>query len=145
MTVMERLFARLEWQGDCLVYLGPTNLRGYGTISETVDGWSVGRLTHRMVYTYTIGEIPEAMYVLHSCDNPPCCNPEHLRVGTHDENMLDRQRRNRTRNGQADKTHCPSGHLYDEENTYRPPGDGHRQCRACTRERKRAERRRNAS
>lgn len=37
------------------------------------------------------------MLVIHSCDNPPCCNPKHLRVGTHADNAEDRSRRGRHR------------------------------------------------
>ena len=50
---------------------------------------------HRMAYEVAKGDIPEGMHILHSCDNPKCCNPAHLRPGTHQENMDDMQARGR--------------------------------------------------
>lgn len=52
--------------------------------------------SHRLVWELTYGEIPEGMYVLHKCDNPKCCNPNHLFLGTQEENNRDRARKNRS-------------------------------------------------
>lgn len=52
---------------------------------------------HRFGYSALIGEIPVGIYVLHSCDNPPCCNPRHWFLGTHRDNALDRERKGRGR------------------------------------------------
>ncbi len=46
-------------------------------------------LAHRMAYTLYHGEIPDDMFVCHHCDNPPCCNPHHLFIGTHRDNVED--------------------------------------------------------
>jgi hypothetical protein len=72
------------------------------------------------------------MDVLHHCDNPPCCEPVCLFLGTHADNNADKAAKGRARNGQSEKTHCPQGHAFNEVNTYVKP-DGSRFCRACGR------------
>jgi hypothetical protein len=56
-----------------------------------------GRLAHRMVWESQHGPIPEGMVVMHLCDNPPCCEPTHLKLGTRAENNADRDRKGRNR------------------------------------------------
>lgn len=64
---------------------------GYGRM--TVDG----RMTnaHRVAYELYVGPIPAGLLLCHKCDNPPCCNPEHLFPGTHQDNMDDARSKGR--------------------------------------------------
>lgn len=118
----------IEWWG------GKANSGGYGFLR--VSGQP--RQAHRHVWEECFGPIPEGMYVCHHCDNPPCVNPEHLFLGTQSDNMRDREAKGRANRAASRKTHCPQGHPYDGENTYRPPGNpNHRMCRICVRERHR--------
>ena len=69
------------------------------------DGYGRFRHMHKIyqanIYAYLItkGPIAKGDVVLHSCDNPPCCNPNHLSSGTHLDNMLDMVAKNRENNG----------------------------------------------
>lgn len=73
----------LEWQGR--------KVKNYGAISHKGKNLAA----HRIICFLAHGEPPEDGFALHSCDNPPCINPEHLRWGTHAENVLDTVIRNR--------------------------------------------------
>ena len=72
-------------------------------IFESDKGNGYGRITfngrrepaHRVAYKLYVGEIPEGMHILHSCDEPGCVNPDHLRAGTHQDNMNDKVLRGR--------------------------------------------------
>jgi hypothetical protein len=56
-------------------------------------------LAHRVAYAQSHGPIPPGLEVRHTCDNPPCCNPAHLLLGTHAENMADMAHRKRAKGG----------------------------------------------
>jgi hypothetical protein len=81
-----------EWQGK----RGPN---GYGIL--TMGRKSIG--AHRVSYELHVGPIPDGLFILHSCDNRPCVNPKHLRPGTFEDNMKDRQDRLRTPHGEGKK------------------------------------------
>jgi hypothetical protein len=79
-----------EWKAKAQTSLG------YGLINA---GRKNGLFkAHRVAYFICKGFIPNGMWVLHSCDNPKCCNPNHLRAGTPKENTMDCILRNRKTN-----------------------------------------------
>lgn len=70
-------------------------------------GFRIGRkmyMAHRIAYFLIKGEDPGAMELLHSCDNPKCCNPAHLSPGTHLDNMKDMAKKGRAYNGRKERT-----------------------------------------
>lgn len=81
----ERLLASLVRDGNCTVRLTNQNQKGYSRI--TVNGRQV--LAHRLAYEIAYGPIPAGLFVCHRCDNPPCCNPDHLFLGTVVDNNRD--------------------------------------------------------
>lgn len=68
----------------CWNWNGERNSNGYGKISNT----SGFRLAHRLAHNIWVGP-PGRLLVCHHCDNPPCCNPDHLFRGTHLDNIRD--------------------------------------------------------
>jgi len=77
-----------EWQGSRL----PS---GYGTIHLRGCGENENHRTHRLSWFIHFGIIQNDTLVLHKCDNPRCCNPEHLFLGSHLDNMLDMAKKGR--------------------------------------------------
>lgn len=84
-SVDRRLYSQLATQGECLVWTGSCTRFGYGHMQ--VGG--VLTVVHRVVWEREVGHIPEGMFVLHKCDNPPCCRPDHLFLGTKKDNAVD--------------------------------------------------------
>jgi hypothetical protein len=69
----------------CWPWTGTRDAAGYGRFSIRCKYYSA----HRLAYVQRLGEIPEGLEIMHSCDNPPCCNPAHLSPGTRTDNMQD--------------------------------------------------------
>lgn len=133
--IFARLWGRCVERDGCWEFTGTRNEDGYGTIR--VDGQS--EKAHRVAYRLAVGD-PGDLDVLHRCDNPPCCNPADLFAGTNRDNMIDRQRKGRTKNlelGPLTRVKavekCPQGHPYSGNNVrYRK--NGARRCAQCYRD-----------
>ncbi|KKL76482.1 hypothetical protein LCGC14_2044430 [marine sediment metagenome] len=94
--IFERLCKRLRLgPNGCLEFQGFRNPKGYGRIAQGPGEKPRIVNAHRVAWEAAFGPIPDGMDVLHSCDNPPCCNPEHLFLGTNDDNVADRSAKGR--------------------------------------------------
>ena len=92
----------LEWTGD-LHYHYP-----HGLVNCIFNGKKAHHPAHRISYWLHKGEIPKGIYVLHSCDNPKCINPEHLHLGTQKDNIrecIERGRANHESKGSKGVKH----------------------------------------
>ena len=92
-----------EPNSGCWLWLGSLNSTGYGAFY--IPPKRMG--AHRAAYEIYIGQVPEKKFVLHSCDMPCCVNPNHLFLGTHQENMNDMLRKGRSALNKArGEKHC---------------------------------------
>lgn len=109
----EQFMVKASLDGECLVWQGNLNGHGYGFCKIDGKVW----LAHRYSYLINKVEIPEGLCVMHSCDNPACINPEHLSLGTHEENMLDKVRKGRAQHiiSRSDKVDICNSTLTNKE------------------------------
>lgn len=84
---------------ECIEFIGRIHKSGYGEIVIFNKTYQA----HRISYESTYGEIPAGLYVLHHCDNRSCVNPQHLSVGTQQDNMNDMLRKHRSRDSRGEK------------------------------------------
>lgn len=75
----------------CIEWTGARQKAGYGALN--LDGEV--KATHRLSYETNVGPIPTGMFVCHKCDNPSCINPEHLFLGTNEDNVEDMRQKGR--------------------------------------------------
>ena len=140
-------WAKLDKSGDCWLWTGCRSKTGYGRAGKR-------DYAHRLAAEFTYGPCPEGLEVRHLCGVRACCNPAHLRYGTHSENAADSiehgthyspfTAEGRARheipawNAGAASDRCGRGH--DPSEVYRRkagPREGQFvYCRACRRERR---------
>jgi hypothetical protein len=90
-----RFHAKLQPKDGCWAWPGEHNNKGYGVFRLYRNGRSRKLLAHRLAYFLASGEDIAELVVRHDCDNPPCCNPSHLRSGTQADNARDSIERKR--------------------------------------------------
>lgn len=86
--------------GDCWVWTGKRwPHAGYG------KSYGRSQYAHRVAFALVNGPIPDGKHVMHTCDNRLCCNPNHLKLGTHMDNMADRTAKGRTARHYGETNH----------------------------------------
>jgi hypothetical protein len=87
----KRFWQYVNKTGDCWLWIGAKKATGYGYTSLSGKGVRA----HRASWEIHRGPIPDGLCVLHKCDNPPCVNPDHLFLGTQQDNMTDKYNKGR--------------------------------------------------
>lgn len=78
---------------DCWIWTGSVNEHGYGGIRINYQLFKAARVAYALHYKRD----PESLHVCHRCDNPPCCNPHHLFLGTVKQNSDDSVKKGRSK------------------------------------------------
>lgn len=92
---MKRFWDKVKKSEYCWDWTAYRQKRGYGVfVFKSKD-----ELAHRVSWILKNGEIPAGMCICHKCDNPSCVRPGHLFIGTHKDNMNDRNKKGRARGG----------------------------------------------
>lgn len=130
-TIEERFWPKVDKSGECWLWTGYRQPKGYGLINAGGRG-GTPLLVHRVSYALCVGEIPDKAEIDHLCRVRHCVNPAHLEAVTHAENVGRGDYTANHRN--LVKTHCIHGHGFTSVNTY-INARGWRMCRTCHRTR----------
>jgi hypothetical protein len=106
----EVLWSKVDKRGEdeCWNWLGLKNKQGYGRVQINEWSYYAHRVIYSLVYPNAIEwrapkNSTESGFLLHTCDNPSCCNPKHLFLGTHADNMADKVAKGRSPDFSGDK------------------------------------------
>jgi hypothetical protein len=97
--VIARFRRKINRTESCWLWTGTKERNGYGQVYAIKDGRgrNVRFYAHRVAYALAHGYTPAEYEVMHSCDVPGCVNPDHLSLGTHQQNIADREAKGRGR------------------------------------------------
>lgn len=88
-------------ESGCWEWNGPRSNTGYGVVYHAGETLIASRVAYRLWK----GDEPGDLFVCHTCDNPPCINPEHLWLGTNADNMRDMAEKGRADSKPGELTH----------------------------------------
>lgn len=88
----------------CIEWWRSKHRNGYGQAYDRFEKKQV--LAHRLIWQECFGPIPVGMFVLHRCDNRSCVNPEHLFLGSHQDNMTDMLKKGRSNSPRGEEKWC---------------------------------------
>lgn len=91
-TLVNRFWAKVRKGDGCWLWIASTAPTGYGRIQRGRRGEGVV-LAHRLSWELTYGPIPAGLFVCHHCDTRACVRPDHLFLGTDDDNKVDKSRK----------------------------------------------------
>lgn len=121
----DRLMAKVAVQeGGCWVFTGKSTKNGYAVVGDGRHGWHYG---HRLAYQRLVGQIPDKHRLHHTCEVPPCVNPDHLHPTTARDHAIEHGL------GIGPCVKCGADDWYIRVD------NGTRQCRECRRIRRGAE------
>jgi HNH endonuclease len=110
MSTELRFWSKVDISNGCWIWTAYKDRQGYGK-------FRMGDMQHssRVAWILTNGAIPTDICVLHKCDNPSCCNPDHLFLGTHNDNMNDCKQKGRNKNNPMHGESNTSSKLKDHQ------------------------------
>ena len=106
-AIIKRFWSHVDKSGDCWMWTGSKGSANtqsplaYGQFGVSHNGRLKSYRAHRLSWMLHNGDIPDGKIVMHDCDVPLCVKPDHLRLGTHLDNVRDRDRKGRCQQGET--------------------------------------------